>query len=60
MSGEYDWFAEAKKHDDEKMMIIKPCRRKYSDIGSCVFQHLREHLDEIDQFIKYKGLKNEG
>jgi hypothetical protein len=60
MDGEYDWFAEAKKHDDEKMMIIKPCRRKYSDIGSCVFQHLREHLNEIDQFIKYKGLKNEG
>lgn len=60
MSGEYDWFAEAKKHDDEKMMIIKPCRRKYSDTGSWVFQHLREHLDEIDQFLEYKGLKKEG
>jgi len=58
MCGVYDWFYEAKKHDTEKMMIIKNSgRATHTDIGSSGFRYIKQHLDELKQFAEYKGFK---
>ena len=52
------WFYEAKKHDTEKMMIIKNSGRAiHTDIGSSGFRYIKQHLDELKQFAEYKGFK---
>ena len=59
MCGVYKWFYEAKKHDTEKMMIIKNSGRAiYTDIGYSGFKHIKQHLDELKQFAEYKGFKD--
>lgn len=60
MCGDHDWFCEAKKRDDEKMMIIQTARTKHCELGSSGFKHIKQHLDEIPQFVEYKGFKCEG
>ena len=58
MCGVYDWFYEAKKHDTEKMMIIKNSgRATHTDIGSSGFRYIKQQLDELKQFAEYKGFK---
>jgi len=55
MCGTYEWFHEAQKHDDEKQMIIQGGRARQKEVGFSGIKHLKERLDEIQQFAKYKG-----
>lgn len=57
MCGTYDWFHEAQKHDDEKQMIIQGGRARQKELGFSGIKHLKERLDEIQQFAKYKGIE---
>ena len=57
MCGTYEWFHEAQKHDDEKQMIIQGGRARQKEVGFSGIKHLKERLDEIQQFAKYKGFE---
>ena len=63
MSGEYVTFEEALKHDSEKLMTLKPTRKKGRAFssekwGACkkpVFNYIKNLIKGLDEYLKYKG-----
>lgn len=63
MDGEYFSFEEALKHDSEKLMTLKPTRKKGRAFSSekwgvCkkpVFTHIQDLIDGLEKYLKYKG-----
>lgn len=62
MSGEYTDFSDAVAHDGEKLMTLRPSRKKYrvwSKGGAPipVFQVIKDRIAELEAFVKYKGFR---
>lgn len=64
MSGEYVTFEEALAHDSEKLMTLKPTRKKGRAFSSekwgvsqkPVFDYIKNLIKGLDEYLKYKGL----
>ena len=63
MDGEYFSFEEALKHDSEKLMTLKPTRKKGRAFSSekwgvskkPVFTYIQDLIDGLEKYLKYKG-----
>lgn len=63
MSGEYVTFEEALNHDTEKLMTLKPTRKKskayiseqWSKCNEPVFDDIKNLIKGIDKYLEYKG-----
>lgn len=63
MSGEYLTFEEALEHDSEKLMTLKPTRKKgkafcsgkWGGGNKPVFTYIQNLIDDLEKYLKYKG-----
>lgn len=63
MSGEYLTFEEALEHDSEKLMTLKPTRKKgkafcsgkWGGGNKPVFTYIQNLIDGLEKYLKYKG-----
>ena len=69
MQGEYCSFSEAVRHDSERMMRLKPSKRKYrvfyseqdsSRLPEPVFDVIKTRIAELSDYVQYKGFSVRG